>query len=79
MKVLKESFPYRFVETDDGDAGFIYKFNDMSRRWFQMYKCDSPLQLVTAMEDLEYTKWLDPEGVACYRANRGDSVKSPYK
>jgi hypothetical protein len=24
------------------------------------------MQLLTAMEDFEYTKWLDPEGVPCY-------------
>lgn len=40
-----------------------------------MYECDSPLQLMTAMEDVEYTKWLDPEGVPCYRDTRGDVVR----
>jgi len=24
------------------------------------------MQLTTAMEDFEYTKWLDPAGVPCY-------------
>ena len=32
-----------------------------------MYLCDNGMQLTTAMEDFEYTKWLDPEGVPAYR------------
>ena len=31
-----------------------------------MYLCDNSMQLTTAIEDFEYTKWLDPEGVPCY-------------
>ena len=31
-----------------------------------MYLCDNEMQLMTAMEDFEYTKWLDPDGVPCY-------------
>jgi len=31
-----------------------------------MYLCDNGIQLTTAMEDFEYTKWLDPAGVHCY-------------
>jgi len=38
-----------------------------------MYLCDNELQLMTAMEDFEYTKWLDPDGVSCYVR---DSVSS---
>ena len=40
-----------------------------------MYECDSQLQLMTAIEDPEYPKWLDPEGVPCYIR---DNVKSHY-
>ena len=35
--------------------------------------CDNELQLMTAMEDYEYTRWLDPDGVPCYVR---DSVSS---
>jgi hypothetical protein len=31
-----------------------------------MYLCDNEMQLMTAMEDFEYTKWLDPDRVPCY-------------
>lgn len=75
MKILKEQFPYRWCETEDHNRGWIEKFNYMTRRYTNMYECDSPLQLVTAMEDVEYTRWLDPEGVPCYRDNRGDVVR----
>ena len=27
---------------------------------------DNGMQLMTAIEDFEYTKWLDPDGVPCY-------------
>ena len=78
MKVLKESFPYRYCESDTHDAGWIEKFNELSRRWFKMYECEMSLQLMTAMEDINYTRWLDPAGVPCYREGRGDSVRSHY-
>ena len=31
-----------------------------------MYLCDNGDQIALAMEDFEYTKWLDPAGVPCY-------------
>ena len=78
-KILKETYPYRFVESPNQERGWIEKFNDFTRRWTTMYECDSPLQLLTAMDDINYTRWLDPSGVPCYRQGRGDVVKSPYK
>ena len=29
-------------------------------------RVDNQMQLDTCLEDPEYTKWLDPEGVPCY-------------
>ena len=78
MKVLKQSYPYRYCESDEGDKGWIDKFNPSTKKYQRMYDCDSPLQLLTTMEDLEYTKWLDSDSVPCYRENRGDVVVSPY-
>ena len=37
-----------------------------TRRYRDMYLCDNSMQLTTAMEDFEYTKWLDSDGVPCY-------------
>ena len=31
-----------------------------------MYLCDNEMQLMTAMEDYDYTCWLDPDRVPCY-------------
>ena len=31
-----------------------------------MYLCDNQMQMLTAMEDFEYTKWLDSDNVPCY-------------
>ena len=64
-KILLERWPYRYVESNDGERGFIQKFGD-SRRWRHMYECASRRQLMTAMEDYDYTCWLDPEGAPCY-------------
>ena len=37
-----------------------------SPRWKDMYLCDNGMQMLQAIEDFEYTKWLDPIGVPCY-------------
>lgn len=82
MKVLSSYGPYRYIIRGLLPNGLedcvIQKFNELSKRWINMYECVDVLQLMTAIEDPEYTKWLDPEGVPCYLANRGDVVKSPY-
>ena len=75
MTVLLERFPYRYVETgttlDNGKPDYrIQKMDSYTRRYKDMYLCDNGMQLTTAMEDFEYTKWLDPAGVPCY--TKGD-------
>ena len=37
-----------------------------SNNAFRSFLLDNQMQLITAMDDFEYTKWLDPEGVPCY-------------
>ena len=70
MIVLLERFPYRYVENgilENGKPDFrIQKMDSNSPRWKDMQLCDTGMQLSQAMEDFEYTKWLDPAGVACY-------------
>ena len=79
MKVILERFPYRFTETGVLENGKpdcrIQKYNMNTKRYSDMYLCDNEMQFMTAMEDFEYCKWLDPEGVPCYTKNR---VKNPY-
>jgi len=71
MQVILERYPYRYIEMDrplrNGRPDYrIQKFNDYTRRYNDMYLLDNNTQLDYAMEDFEYTKWLDPDGVPCY-------------
>ena len=70
VKVLLERFPYRYVSVGVLENGFpdyrIQKANEYTKRYSDMYLCDNQMQILLAMEDFEYTKWLDPEGVPCY-------------
>ncbi len=64
--------PYRFVHTDErlhnGHLDFrIQKQDYYTKRYRDMYLLDNQMQLDTCLEDPEYTKWLDPEGVPAYR------------
>ena len=70
MKVLLERFPYRYVESGTLENGMpdfrIQKANEYTKRYSDMYLCDNQMQILLAMEDFEYTKWLDPDRVPCY-------------
>ena len=71
MNVIMERYPYRYVEDGvielNGKPDYrIQKFNEYTRRYNDMYLLDSSIQLDLALEDFEYTKWLDPAGVPCY-------------
>ena len=71
MNVLLERFPYRYVECGTLENGFpdyrIQKADSWTKRYKDMYLLDNQMQLLTAMEDFDYTLWLDPERVPCYR------------
>lgn len=71
MKVLLERFPYRYVECGTLENGFpdyrIQKANSWTKRYSDMYLLDNQMQLLTAIDDFDYTLWLDPENVPCYR------------
>ena len=65
MEVLLEKYPYRYVECGtielNGQPDYrIQKYNTYTDRYRDMYLCDNFMQLETAMEDFQYTKWLDP-------------------
>ena len=71
MKILLEQFPYRYVEKGtielNGMPDYrIQKVDSYTGKYKDMYLCDNQMQILTAMEDFEYTKWLDPDGVPCY-------------
>jgi len=74
MKVIHERYPYRYVSSgvlENGHPDYrIQKFNEITRRYNDMYLLDNATQLDYAIEDFEYTKWLDPDPeVAAYAHN----------
>jgi|TARA_S200000501_G_C20170202_1_gene459721 DNA phosphorothioation-dependent restriction protein DptG len=79
MNVIMERYPYRYVEDgvielNDKPDYRIQKFNEYTRRYNDMYLLDSSIQLDLALEDFEYTKWLDPAGVPCYQDTEKEHV-----
>ena len=77
MNVIMERYPYRYVESgtlDNGKPDFrIQKLDRYTNRYKDMYLCDNGMQLTQAIEDFEYTKWLDPSGVPCYVKDEAES------
>jgi hypothetical protein len=70
--VLLERFPYRYVQVGtleiNGKPDYrIQKVDSYTGRYRDMYLLDNQMQLMTAMEDFQYTLWLDPDGVPAYR------------
>ena len=55
IEVLVQNDPYRYV-----------KMPDLLENGLPDYLCDNFMQFKTAIDDFEYTKWLDPAGVPCY-------------
>lgn len=71
MKTILEREGYRFVEAGvielNGMPDFRMQKQDYySKRWNDIYLFDNQMQCLLAMEDIEYAKWLDPDGVPCY-------------
>lgn len=71
MKTLLEREGYRFVESGiielNGLPDYrMQKQNHYTKRWHDIYLFDNSLQCSIAMEDIDYARWLDPEGAPCY-------------
>ena len=80
--VLLERFPYRYVqvgilETNGKPDCRIQKMDSNTRRYQDIYLCDNETQFLTAMEDFDYTLWLDPDGVPSYVKDSVSRKKSP--
>ena len=81
MEVLLEREGYRFIingtiELNGKPDYRLQKQDTYSKRFRDIYLFDNQMQCLLAMEDIEYAKWLDPDGVPCYikdrvSANRG--------
>ena len=79
VEVILERYPYRFVQQGlleiNGEPDFrIQKFNEITRRYRDMYYLDSSIQLDYCIEDPEYVKWLDPDPEVGAYPNQGDSA-----
>ena len=80
MNVILEKFPYRYIEMDNllenGHPDYrIQKFNEYTQRYRDMYLLDSATQLDYAIDDFEYTKWLDPDPeVSAYAKNESEET-----
>jgi hypothetical protein len=70
-KVLLEREGYRFVEKGiieiNGKPDYRMQKQDFyTKRWKDIYLFDNQMQCLTAMEDQQYARWLDPDRVPCY-------------
>lgn len=71
MKTILIREGYRFVEDGiielNGLPDYrLQKQDQYTKRWRDIYLFDNQMQCLLAMEDIEYAKWLDPDGVPCY-------------
>ena len=69
--VLMERFPYRYIQVGTLEINgkpdcLIQKIDSYTGRYRDMYLCDNEMQLMTAMEDFDYTCWLDTDRVPAY-------------
>lgn len=71
VTILLDRFPYRYVQVGTLEINGkpdcrIQKVDAYTGRYRDMYLCDNEMQLLTAMEDHDYTCWLDPDRVPAY-------------
>jgi hypothetical protein len=70
-KVIQERGEYRFIEAGileiNGKPDYrLQKQNYYTKRWNDIYLFDNQMQCLTAIEDHDYCRWLDPDRVPCY-------------
>ena len=79
IEVLCQNDPYRYVKMPDllenGQPDYrIQKWNNHNG-YKDMYLCDNFMQFKTAIDDFEYTKWLDPDPeVTAYAKNDSEET-----
>ena len=79
IEVIRQNDPYRYVKMpellDNGQPDYrIQKWNNYNG-YKDMYLCDNWMQMKTAIQDFEYTKWLDPDPeVAAYAKNDSEET-----
>ena len=78
IEVLCQHDPYRYVKMPDllenGQPDYrIQKWNNHNG-YKDMYLCDNFMQFKTAINDFEYTKWLDPDDISCYKKEHSEET-----
>ena len=77
--VIHEAGPFRFVDCgycDNGAPDFrLQEFNEISKRWYDVYEFDNQMQMLLAIEDQDYPLWLT--GKPSY-GSRTDTISNPY-
>ena len=73
-KVLLQRGPFRFVEKGiielNGKPDYRLQEQDYyNNKWYDVYLFDNAMQCTTAMEDIEYAKWLTDK--PCYVKDKG--------
>ena len=76
-QVLFEREGYRFVEAGileiNGKPDYrLQKQNHYTKRWSDIYLFDNLIQCSLAMEDSQYCRWLDSDGIPCYIEDEED-------
>ena len=82
-KVILEKEEYRFVERGiielNGKPDYrLQKKDYYTKRWNDIYLFDNQMQCLTAMEDHQYARWLDPDRVPCYVKDYDDEEVEDY-
>jgi hypothetical protein len=80
-KVLFQKAEYRFVEKGiielNGMPDYrLQKQNYYTKYWNDIYLFDNQMQCLTAMEDHQYCRWLDPDRVPCYVKDDDEDMES---
>ena len=76
-RMCAERFPFKYMDhgiLPNGCGDFrMYIYNEDTKRYREYYLFDNKEQMMLAIEDLEYSKWL--AGMPCYIK---DKVVAPY-
>ena len=76
-RICAERFPFRYTDNGvlpNGCGDFrIQVFDENTKRYRDFYLCDNKEQMMLAIEDIDYAKWLHG-GMPCYIKN---NVKNP--
>ena len=58
--------PLGYIQLNGKPDFRLQKANEYTKKYSDIYLFDNGDQMLLAIEDSEYPKWLDPEGVPCY-------------